>query len=674
MMGMPRFSRTRRIRASSRSSACFSYPPYCCVALMAATLALGLCAVAPNVTQAGEPPGPQDDARVRGGRTVEKSPPAEQSPYVKITTELGVLVLYVAPQAGRALDQQSPYSLWWRDDTTEQIYLYGRRVFDRSGLVRALISLEAEFGPDPLELAQAIGAVSFSDSQREFAGDDPLWLPATRENVFTVMNVPFPDSEDAEPIEPPAQAICPPCSATLPDGKPFGRNPRNASDDDRVAIKPIAVPLPDLSLDDIIEIVILEACGGCGGGGGSQCLGGCDDGNPCTNGYCQEGSGGGGQCAYQAIDPEGVDCDPFGHCSTGPFQHCNNVCCPAGQICCNLQCSDPCSALCIDCDDGNSCTDDNCVSGWCTHSCTPACTCASACCSSGQTCCNGVCCVVGKVCTGGLCCNPEEIECNGACCDNVCCNGVCCVEGKVCTGGLCCNPGEVECNGVCCVEGKVCTGGLCCDPGEIECNGACCDNVCCNGVCCVEGKVCTGGLCCNPGEVECNGGCCQSGFCCQGLTCCSSGQNCCSDGTCCNEVCDECIDNGTLSGGTISANPPVVCLGDTITFTISGVVDNGGIKKVDCNSKTFIAPVSPTYTWIITKPDSSIASGTGTTANVLADQTGTYSITYTATASRECPPDDITVGPFSKGVSNLSATLSLNPSTIPAKTAWPAMT
>ncbi len=164
MNGRCLFCLMRRGRGSSRLIVELVYPPVRRVALLAATLTLGLCAVEPTVTHAGEPPGPQDDARVRAVRAAEKSPRSEQSPYVRIETDLGVLVVYAAPQAGRPLDRQSPYSLWWRDDATEQLYLYGRRVFDRDGLVPALVSIEAEFGPDPLELAQAIGVVSFGDT------------------------------------------------------------------------------------------------------------------------------------------------------------------------------------------------------------------------------------------------------------------------------------------------------------------------------------------------------------------------------------------------------------------------------------------------------------------------------------------------------------------------------
>jgi hypothetical protein len=60
---------------------------------------------------------------------------------------------------------------------------------------------------------------------------------------------------------------------------------------------------------------------------------------------------------------------------------------------------------------------------------------------------------------------------------------------------------------------------------------------------------------------------------------------------CCNEPCAErCEDNGVLSGGTISVEPETVCLGDTITFTASGVVDSGGVKAINCTKE----PIAPT--------------------------------------------------------------------------------
>lgn len=92
-----------------------------------------------------------------------------------------------------------------------------------------------------------------------------------------------------------------------------------------------------------------------------------------------------------------------------------------------------------------------------------------------------------------------------------------------------------------------------------------------------------------------------------------------------------------------------VCLGDTITFTLSGVVDDGGVLQEFCNSKVPIPPVTPTYTWIITKPDgttvppSTDPPGIGSIAIVTADIPGEYSCEFTASANRDCPPPDLTI-------------------------------
>jgi len=110
-------------------------------------------------------------------------------------------------------------------------------------------------------------------------------------------------------------------------------------------------------------------------------------------------------------------------------------------------------------------------------------------------------------------------------------------------------------------------------------------------------------------------------------------------------VCNECINNGSLSGGTIEVNPDPACIGDTITFTASGVVDNGGQKRENCEEKD-IQPGTIAYEWTIIKPDGSTVSGSGSAGTVLADQPGTYSCTFTAETNRDCAPQEsYTVGP-----------------------------
>jgi hypothetical protein len=94
---------------------------------------------------------------------------------------------------------------------------------------------------------------------------------------------------------------------------------------------------------------------------------------------------------------------------------------------------------------------------------------------------------------------------------------------------------------------------------------------------------------------------------------------------------------------------PVVCVGDTITFTASGVTDSGGEQRENCDVVT-IPPVTPTYKWTLTIPPDypdplPPLSGSGASVGVVALVGGTYSATFTAKADRDCPPPDITIGP-----------------------------
>ncbi len=112
---------------------------------------------------------------------------------------------------------------------------------------------------------------------------------------------------------------------------------------------------------------------------------------------------------------------------------------------------------------------------------------------------------------------------------------------------------------------------------------------------------------------------------------------------------------------------------DTITFTVSGVVDSGGIKRVDCSAKMEAPAVTPTYTWEITQPvPLATITGSGPVATAVATQPGDYSCTFTASAARECDPPDRTIGPETVTVA-MTAVLTRDPSSISATTAWPDM-
>jgi len=102
------------------------------------------------------------------------------------------------------------------------------------------------------------------------------------------------------------------------------------------------------------------------------------------------------------------------------------------------------------------------------------------------------------------------------------------------------------------------------------------------------------------------------------------------------------------------------------------VVDSGGVKRVNCNGSTSVGPVTPDFTWVITKPDQSTVEGSSSTAEVVAGEPGEYSCTFTAAAERDCPPEPITIGPESKTLT-FAATITADPTSIPATTPWPDM-
>jgi hypothetical protein len=112
-----------------------------------------------------------------------------------------------------------------------------------------------------------------------------------------------------------------------------------------------------------------------------------------------------------------------------------------------------------------------------------------------------------------------------------------------------------------------------------------------------------------------------------------------------------------VTNATIEVTPPVACVGDTLTFTVSGVTDTGGVQRVLCTVEQEVAPATPTYTWVITKPDGTPVQGSGESAVVTADLPGTYSCTFTAFAERECDPPALNLDPATASTIDVNLTL-----------------
>ena len=405
----------------------------------------------------------------------------------------------------------------------------------------------------------------------------------------------------------------------------------------------------------------------------------CDDGNACTFDWCDWVTGAclnpvnsgpcddedlcteddvcsGGVCAgVDVVCPGTQLCDP----ADGGCKDClTDDDCNGGDPCMeNVACSGGvCSGTPMDCDDNNVCTFADCLGGVCVND--PM---------SGGACDDEDLCTMNDTCVGGQC-EGTPIKCHDSdlCTDDACEHGICFFTFNG-------NPG--------CGSGGPCAGG--CDDGNQCTVDSCDDNTCTHTThsgSCKDGDACTTNDACSAGAcvgtpMDCDDGDpCTNDWCSPGKGGPCNHASLCEKGECCAPPCVACEDNGALSGGSIDVDPDSACIGDTITFTASGVVDNGGIIRVDCVMKTEIPAVTPTYTWTITRPvPLTPTTGSGSEATVSANLPGTYSCTFTARADhRECPPDSRTIAPAT-GTAATSATLTVDPSSIPATTDWPEM-
>jgi len=537
-------------------------------------------------------------------------------------------------------DSPTPFVVFWLDTPSGLLYVYDVPLTRAYELGVALYALEEALGvaTDELGSREPILAAAL-----DAAGDGNdlgvgRWVPGTRDQVRATMGLspsarpmnaddgtcdptlciharsgfvvgdaltPVP-VERVEPLTTPADAV-----RRTGERKPPGHNMRDDT-------------------DEAEQPVIQYAC--CGWQPGS-CVGVyCSDSRPCKYSHCENG-----ECVLtNRTDglscPDDDDVCTIDECQDGVCVH-PSKCWRPGEICCsNGSC---CAGVC--------CPD----TAWCCESLDRCC--GETCCLEGEICCNGTCAPccdedTGAPCPGtccdppgGLCCkstvaavSPRCCENDSVCCLNNCCDDMCCphTDGDCCSWSPngCCANGEKCCESAsdgCCANGQTCC------PGP---EGGCCPAgwKCCNGVC---------DACCDP---ETGGPC--GGTCCGGppATCCNG--NCCGDGTCCQEVCNECTNHGTLSGGPATASPAAGCVGEPITFTLQNAADSGGQERVNCRLQSIGQALH--VTWVITRPDGTSYPATGIGSGTVATIPGTevntpgeYRATFTLTANRRCPPN-----------------------------------
>ena len=289
---------------------------------------------------------------------------------------------------------------------------------------------------------------------------------------------------------------------------------------------------------------------------GGTCLGGacaglpvdCDDGEPCTQDWCDPATG----CA---TTPES---DGMG-CVTGAIE--DDPCAVSGI------CSDgECGPMPVVCDDGNPCTSDTCTPGsGCAASaiadgaaCSTASIAADACAQGGQ-CLSGACSAVPVLCDDGNPCTADACDPASGCVEPPVSDGVPCTTDAVaaapCAAGGVCAAGACTVKPLVCEDdGNPCTDDLC-DPAadacahppiagcELPCQtddecagkvtpGPCGAAVCQGGECAVapagDGQACT-----TP-SIEADAcvadGACQGGACVAAAVVCDDGNPCTTDG------------------------------------------------------------------------------------------------------------------------------------------------
>jgi hypothetical protein len=114
--------------------------------------------------------------------------------------------------------------------------------------------------------------------------------------------------------------------------------------------------------------------------------------------------------------------------------------------------------------------------------------------------------------------------------------------------------------------------------------------------------------------------------------------------------CKNCTRPGTLSGGSVVAAKDLVCLGETLTFTASGVVDSGGETACADGTPSTDPAATPDYQWTVERDGAVVSSGQGPVATLTPTKAGVHTCTFTATVQRLCPPPTLALAPKSATV------------------------
>ncbi|MEE9295813.1 MAG: plastocyanin/azurin family copper-binding protein [Phycisphaerae bacterium] len=273
-----------------------------------------------------------------------------------------------------------------------------------------------------------------------------------------------------------------------------------------------------------------------------------------------------------SITVQAGGCTTHSDCDDGDA--CTQDVCVSGN--CQNNAIEGCCVTDGECDDTNPCTTDACVNNACDHTVIPDCCVQDGDCQDGNVC-------TDDVCNGNVCGHTN----NTASCDD----GNSCTTGDVCSGGVCAGA-PIDCD-----DGNTCTADTCANG---NCDHAAIPNCCVQDGDCQDGNVCTDDVCnvnvcehtnntasCVDGDTCTTGDVCSGGVCAGAPIDCGDGDPCTAD-TCVNGTCnhapisdccvqeDDCDDaNACTDDGCVENKCVHVLIADCTHCTTANACDDG---------------------------------------------------------------------------------------------------
>ncbi|MGB2985429.1 MAG: hypothetical protein WBE26_06055 [Phycisphaerae bacterium] len=204
--------------------------------------------------------GKERSARHHEERGSEKQDQGEARLRIEVGASDGDFIVYDATLPPASPRATAGYLAYWHDFETEQIYVYGRLMFEWVDVGHALLNLDPDLWIDPAPLIEASPMLEDAVAEAQLEDEDPTqWHPATDPLVLEIMG-----------IEPPPDM---PADAGFNKRGDDGAVPHGATSH---------CPRPKSFI---------------------YCPGGCYDGNPCTKDYCDMT---GCECVHERLQTRGL--------------------------------------------------------------------------------------------------------------------------------------------------------------------------------------------------------------------------------------------------------------------------------------------------------------------------------------------------------------------------------